>query len=67
LSALCPDPRSQLYFGLKFDYTQINVFSSTSKDSTEDPLKEVRERAKVMRQWLWDRPETVIVGEFIPK
>jgi hypothetical protein len=30
-------------------------------------LKEVRERAKVMRQWLWDRPETVIVGEFIPK
>jgi len=69
LAALCPDPRSQLYFGLKFDYTQINVFSSSKQgieDDEKDPLREVRERAKVMRQWLWDRPETVIVGEFDP-
>jgi hypothetical protein len=29
-------------------------------------MDDIGERAKAMRQWLWNRPETVIVGQSFP-
>lgn len=69
---LIPSPRSKLYFKLEFDYTKVVTDLSIMKDHMEDaketldwqdPLTAVRERAKAMREWLWDRDEMVIVGQ----
>lgn len=38
----------------------------TEEMEAPDGTDDIGERAKAMRQWLWNRPETVIVGQSFP-
>ena len=52
------------YRGYNIDQAGIvtNDMITSKRNGNEIPSS-VEERAKQMRQWLWDRPEMVIVGK----